>query len=225
MDINNVLYIMKGAAEMGDVLLITANGSIDYPQNSVQHKSASSSLHYCEAVLAMHILAKGCSFVLKMSTMYEHQSMSLIYLVCCSFIAVWVCKPATSNEVDSEVYVVCLKYRGRDFMEPYLKVLREHYGPKLTRRAMFPQESFPQDFVHQFYKCTTKFHNTHTTVMERNMSYYETGIPHVEDLMIQKLKLMVATHFMEVYEFRRLSAPENLLCTGFELHEDAECWD
>jgi cap2 methyltransferase len=224
-DINKMLHIMKGAAQMGDVLLITANGSIDYPHNSVQHELASSSLHYCEAVLAMHILAKGGSFVLKMSTMYEHQSMSLMYLLCCSFSAVSVCKPATSNEVDSEVYVVCLKYRGRDFMEPWLKVLREHYGPKLTRRAMFPQESFPQEFVRQFYNCTTMFHNSQTTVMGRNMLYYKTGIPRDEDVIIQELKLKVAIHFMDVHEFRRLSVKEKLLSSGLELLEDTECWD
>jgi cap2 methyltransferase len=212
MGINNVLHIMKGAEEMGDVLLVTANGSIDCLKNSVGHESASSSLHYCEAVLAMHILAKGGTLLLKMSTMHEHQSMSLTYLLCCSFsAAVWVCKPASSNEGDSEVYVLILKYRGRDFMEPWLEVLREHYGPKLTRRAMFPSESFHQDFVHQFYKCTTMFHNTQTTAMETNMRYYDRGITRDEDVMIQKLKCIVATHFMEVHEIRKLSESENLL--------------
>jgi cap2 methyltransferase len=225
MDINNMSYIMKEAAEMGDVLLVTANGSIDCPENSVGHESASSALHYCEAVLAMHMLAKGGSLLLKMSTMYEHQSMCLMYLLCCSFNAVWVCKPAASNEGDSEVYVVCLKYRGRDFMEPWLKVLREHYGPKLTRRAMFDQESFPQDFVRQFYKCTTMFHNTQTTAMETNMLYYERGFTRDENVIIQNLKYMVATHFMEVHEIRRLSESEKLLWMNYGENEDAECWD
>jgi cap2 methyltransferase len=224
-DINNVLYILKGAVEMVDVLLVTANGSIDCPENSAEHESASSALHYCEAVLAMHILAKGGSLILKMSTMYEHQSMCLMYLLCYSFNAVRVCKPATSNEGDSEVYVVCLKYRGIDFMEPWLEVLREHYGPKVTRRAMFPPESFPQDFVYQFYKCTTMFHNTQTTVMKRNIWYYETNITRDEDVMIKKLKCMAATHFMEVHEIRSLSESEKLLCTSYEENEDAECWE
>jgi cap2 methyltransferase len=225
MDINTMSYIMKGAAEMGDVLLVTANGSIDCPETSVEHESASSSLHYCEVVLAMHILAKGGSLLLKMSTMYEHQSMCLMYLLCCSFNAVWVCKPATSNEGDSEVYVVCLEYRGRDFMKPWLEVLREHYGPDLSHRAMFPRESFHQDFIKQFYECTTMFHNTQTMLIERNMQLYEIGTTPSEDVTIRDLRYMIATHFMEKHEIRKLSESEKVLCKSKAEKDDAECWD
>jgi cap2 methyltransferase len=69
MDINNMLHIVKGAAEMGDVLLVTANGSIDCLEDSGEQESASSSLHYCGVVSAMHILAKGGSLLFKMFTM------------------------------------------------------------------------------------------------------------------------------------------------------------
>jgi cap2 methyltransferase len=225
MDINNMSYIMKGAAEIGDVHLATSNGSIDCPETSVEYESASSSLHYCEAVLAMHILAKGGSLLLKMSTMHEHQSICLMYLLCCSFDAVWVCKPATSNEGDSEVYVVCLEYRGRDFMEPWLEVLREHYGPKLSDRAMFPRESFCQDFIEQFYEYTTIFHNTQTTVIRTNMQFYKIGTTRGEDVMIRNLRSMIATHFMEVHEIRMLSESEKVLCQTKVENDDAECWD
>jgi cap2 methyltransferase len=205
---------------MGDVLLVTANGSIGCPETSVEHESSSSSLHYCEVVLAMHILAKGDSFVLKMFTMHEHQSMCLMYLLCCSVNAAWVCKPATSNEGDSEVYVVCLEYRGRDFMEPWLEVLREHYGPKLSHRAMFPRESFCQ-----FYEYTTIFHNTQTTVIRTNMQFYEIGTTRGEDVMIRNLRYMIATHFMEVHEIRKLSESEKVLCKSKAENDYAECWD
>jgi hypothetical protein len=39
-----------------------------------------------------------------------------------------VFKPATSKEGNSEVYVVCLEYKGRAVMEPWLEVLRTHFG-------------------------------------------------------------------------------------------------
>jgi hypothetical protein len=146
LDINNMLRIVKGAAEMGDVLVVTANGSIDCPEDFGEQESASSSLHYCEVVSAMHILAKGGSLLLKMFTIYEHETMCLMYLLCFSFTSVRVFKPATSIERDSEEYVVCLDYRGRYFMEPWLEVLREHYGPKLPHRAMFPRERIPRTF-------------------------------------------------------------------------------
>jgi cap2 methyltransferase len=212
MDINNMLHIVKGAAEMGDVLLVTANGSIDCPEDSGEQESASSYLHYCEVVSAMHILAKGGSLLLKLSTIYEHQSICLMYLLCCSFTSVRVCKPASSNEGDSEVYVVCLDYRGRDFMEPWLQVLRKHYGPKLPLRAMFPRESIPQDFLDQLHECTTKFHSIQTKAIETNMRLYRRGTTPDDDLKIKKLRNMIANHFMEIYEMKKFSESEKVIC-------------
>jgi cap2 methyltransferase len=58
-----------------------------------------------------------------------------MFLLCCSFTTVQVFKPATSKEGNSEVYVVCLEYRGRDFLEPWLEVLRKHFGKKLYFHA------------------------------------------------------------------------------------------
>jgi hypothetical protein len=71
-----------------------------------------------------------------MFTMYEQETVCLMFLLCCSFTNVWVCKPATSKEGNSEVYVVCLEYKGRDFMEPWLEVLREHYGERTVNMPM-----------------------------------------------------------------------------------------
>jgi hypothetical protein len=73
--------------------------------------------------------------LLKMFTMYEQETVCLMFLLCCSFTSVRVFKPATSKEGNSEVYVVCLEYRGRDFMEPWLEVLRKHFGKKMCSHA------------------------------------------------------------------------------------------
>lgn len=78
----------------------------------------------------------GGSFLLKMFTMYEQETVCLMFLLCSSFTCVRVCKPATSKEGNSEVYVVCLEYKGRDFMEPWLEVLREHYGERTVHMPM-----------------------------------------------------------------------------------------
>lgn len=40
-------------------------------------------------------------------------------------------KPATSKEGNSEVYVVCLEYRGKGVMDPWLGVLRKHFGEQI----------------------------------------------------------------------------------------------
>ncbi|PNF27384.1 hypothetical protein B7P43_G17491 [Cryptotermes secundus] len=153
----------------------------------------------------------GGSFLLKMFTMYEQDTMCLMFLLCSSFRSVQVCKPATSKEGNSEVYVVCLEYKGRDFMEPWLEVLREHYGPSIPDKAMFPQESIPQDFLDQLYECATMFKNLQTDVIETNIRAYQRGRTHTEDFKIKKLKYLIANHFMEKYEVKKLPESEEVV--------------
>jgi hypothetical protein len=49
-----MLYRVKEAAEMGDVFLATADGSIVCQEDPVEQESTLSS-HYCEVVSALHI--------------------------------------------------------------------------------------------------------------------------------------------------------------------------
>jgi cap2 methyltransferase len=195
---------------MGDVLLVTADGSIDCQEDPGQQESASSSLHYCEVVSAMHILALGGSLLLKLFSLYEDQSICLMYLLSCSFTCVRVCKPTTSNEADSEVYVVCLEYKGRDIMKPWLQVLTEHYGSRPSHRAKFHWEITPQDLLNQLYECTTLFHNFQAAVIERSGQLYERDITPSDNLKMKKPKNMIAYQFTMVYEMNKLSGTEEV---------------
>lgn len=65
------------------------------------------------------------NFVIKMFTFFECDTVCLLYLLAASFTDVNVIKPATSKEGNSEVYVVCTKFRGRDSIEPHLSVLQQ----------------------------------------------------------------------------------------------------
>ncbi|XP_069682603.1 cap-specific mRNA (nucleoside-2'-O-)-methyltransferase 2 isoform X3 [Periplaneta americana] len=159
MDLKNMQHLVQEAEKMGNILLVTADGSIDCQEDPGEQESIVSSLHYCEAVSALHILSKGGSFLLKMFTMYEEETVCLMYLLCCAFTSVRVFKPATSKEGNSEVYVVCLEYKGKEYFEPWLIVIRQHFGPELPNRAMFPHESIPRDFMDQLYECASMFKN------------------------------------------------------------------
>lgn len=56
-------------------------------------------LHYREVHLALSILQNGGSFVLKLFTMFESDTICLMYLLCCVFQHVNLFKPASSKEV------------------------------------------------------------------------------------------------------------------------------
>jgi hypothetical protein len=89
-------------------------------------------MQYVVEHIQIMLYVSGGSFLLKIFTIYEQETVCLMFLLCSSFTCVRVCKPATSKEGNSEVYVVCLEYKGRDFMEPWLKLLREHYGERIV---------------------------------------------------------------------------------------------
>ena len=60
---------------------VTADGSIDCANMPAEQESLVSHLHYCELVCALAVLAPGGSLVLKMFTMLEDSSVSLMYLI------------------------------------------------------------------------------------------------------------------------------------------------
>ena len=127
-------------SSMGTIHLITADGSFDCQGNPGEQEALVSCLHYCEAVTALMTLGNGGSFVLKMFTLFEHCSINLMYLLNCSFDQVHVFKPATSKAGNSEVYVVCLYYKGRETIYPLLSKMVLNFGSEMTKKALSGSE-------------------------------------------------------------------------------------
>ena len=74
------------------VQLVTADGSVDCQDVPAEQESHVAPLHYCETVAALTLLGQGGSFVIKMFTLFEHQTICLLYLLCCAFEqASWKC--------------------------------------------------------------------------------------------------------------------------------------
>lgn len=65
----------------------------------------------------------GGHFVIKMFTLFECESVCLLYLLHCVFESINVMKPATSKEGNSEVYVVCREFKDEASFEPFIRRL------------------------------------------------------------------------------------------------------
>ncbi|EFX70215.1 hypothetical protein DAPPUDRAFT_217428 [Daphnia pulex] len=87
------------------VNLVTADGSVDCADNPGEQENYLAPLHWCETISALLILSNGGSFILKMFTLFEHTSVSLLYLLMISFEELHVFKPCTSKEGNSELQV------------------------------------------------------------------------------------------------------------------------
>ena len=85
-----------------------------------------STLLESEAVAALSILAPGGTVVIKVFTMFESETVCLMYLLNIAFKQLEVFKPATSKEGNSEVYVICKDFQKTVWMEKFLESTKEN---------------------------------------------------------------------------------------------------
>jgi hypothetical protein len=71
-------------------------------------------LKLAETVCALGCLRLGGAFLLKLFTCFELFTASLLRLLAGLFAQVVLCKPATSKAGNSEVYAVCLDFKGAE---------------------------------------------------------------------------------------------------------------
>ncbi|CAF99553.1 unnamed protein product, partial [Tetraodon nigroviridis] len=85
-----------------------------------------------------------------------------------------VFKPATSKAGNSEVYVVCLSYNGKEAVRPLLSKLIRNYGPRLAdREALFPSSVIPETFQKQHEEVCLHFHTLQVETITENLQLFE----------------------------------------------------
>lgn len=189
---------------MGTIHLITADGSFDCQGNPGEQEALVSCLHYCEAVTALMTLGNGGSFVLKMFTLFEHCSINLMYLLNCSFDQVHVFKPATSKAGNSEVYVVCLYYKGRETIYPLLSKMVLNFGSEMTKKALFPHHMIPESFLRKHEECCMFFHKYQLETISENIRLFEC-MGKGERAKLNSLRDYAVQHFMQKFQLKPLS--------------------
>ncbi|XP_071950422.1 cap-specific mRNA (nucleoside-2'-O-)-methyltransferase 2-like [Antedon mediterranea] len=158
-------------AEMDEIHLVTADGSINCQNDPGEQETFVSQLHYSEMITALYILSEGGSFVIKMFTMFESCTANLMFLLNCSFKEVHVFKPSTSKAGNSEVYVICLNYKGRSWLDQYFPVLLQAFSSASPDRPLFP--SLPPSFIQKLIDCCKFFKDHQVEAITNNINLYE----------------------------------------------------
>ena len=107
-------------------------------------------IHYNLSIL-------GGNFVIKIFTIYECETICLLYLLCCVFENMSIHKPVVSKEGNSEVYVICLGYVGKEKCDSILDSA-DYYGQ--FPKVLFKREDLPDSFIRQIIECSRFFTNT-----------------------------------------------------------------
>tara|TARA_Y100000816_G_C26074816_1_gene565671 strand:+ start:530 stop:1711 length:1182 start_codon:yes stop_codon:yes gene_type:complete len=118
---HNLKYIFENHKNKYN--FVTADGGFDYSVDFNKQEENSVNLIFCETLYALILQKEGGSFVLKVFDIFHKTTLEIIYLLCYFYNQVYVFKPHTSREANSERYIVCKDFRKKTNYENIIKQL------------------------------------------------------------------------------------------------------
>lgn len=208
MDVHNIRSLMAYCKTIGDVDLVTCDGSIDCfdkPENQEEHVSR---LHTAEFITSLAILADNGSMLLKIFTFFELSTVSMLYVLNCCFKSVHIFKPATSKEGNSEVYVIALKYRKSTLTDAHINRLVKNF--MIDGRVMLPMDQIPSEFLGQVTNAARFFMNQQVAVIENNIRTFRKYDKREYD-RIKVMKQQMVEEYMRLYRMQPIYESMKLL--------------
>lgn len=132
-------------------------------------------VHVGHTIASLVTLSKGGIAILKTFTFFESASVSLLYLLSCSFEKVLITKPMTSTPANSETYIVCIGFLNNisktqiDILYNYLDYCRAH--PRKAP-ALFPKSSIPKKFIEKLTEINKELMERQIKYIDRNIDLY-----------------------------------------------------
>lgn len=111
-NIHNLMYCYEKYGNSMD--LITGDGGFDFSVDFNNQEIASSKLLFCQIAFAIAMQKKGGCFIIKFFDTFTKLSSEMIYLLTIIYENVYVIKPCSSRQANSEKYIVCKKFRLHD---------------------------------------------------------------------------------------------------------------
>lgn len=161
--------------------LITADGGFDVKYFNAQ-EICSSKLILCEIYLALSTQKKYGTFVIKIFDMFTHNSM-IYYLILCSFYEyVKIIKPVTSRNSNSERYLLCSSFMGRNdiFLQKLKNIISKF---KVTNKGnnlfeytiIFPNYSFGNNIILKEY-FTNRIRTLNNIIIQNQIKTIDESI-------------------------------------------------
>ena len=112
-DFNNIISMIKKIGRNA-CELVTGDGGFDYSSDYSNQEKNSLKLIRCEIFLALNIQKIGGNFICKIFDTFHIETIKILYILNLAYEKVYLYKPRTSRNSNSEKYIVCLNYKGYD---------------------------------------------------------------------------------------------------------------
>ncbi|XP_069822487.1 cap-specific mRNA (nucleoside-2'-O-)-methyltransferase 2 isoform X1 [Dendropsophus ebraccatus] len=193
--------LQKFISNMSSLHLVTADGSFDCQGNPGEQETLVYPLHFCEVVTCLAMLSPGGSFVLKMFTLFQHSSVNLMYLLNCCFETVHLIKPGTSKSGNSEVYVVCLGYIGREAIQGHIEKMIAHLGTEVGVKSLFSHHSIPASFLQCHWECCSYFYDHQTHTILENLKLF-SHMDEEDKLHLNMLRESAVSYYLQRFQIK-----------------------
>tara|TARA_Y100000389_G_C17471366_1_gene531525 strand:- start:1260 stop:2432 length:1173 start_codon:yes stop_codon:yes gene_type:complete len=105
---HNLDYIKSNFKNKMD--FITADGGFDYSVDFNKQEENSINLIFCEVIYALTLQKQGGSFILKVFDIFHSNTIEILYILSYFYDRVYIYKPLTSREANSEKYLICINF-------------------------------------------------------------------------------------------------------------------
>ncbi|CAF1482607.1 unnamed protein product, partial [Adineta ricciae] len=192
-NINGLWNKINNESNAMGVHLVTGDGSVDTSGDPNEQESIVSELHYTEAICALGVLAKGGSVVLKMFSLFECDTVCLLYILALHFKELNIFKPASSRAPNGETYAIAIGFRGinNEVLQSLLSFVSSTFP---SGKALIPRQSIPQSFIDELIKFAEYFTMKQIQALERNLDLEKIWNRNV-DQAVYRLNMDVAKEF------------------------------
>lgn len=153
---------------------VTADGSVNCVDSPESQELIVTPLLYAEATIALLKLKSAGNFVLKVFTVFECQTVCLLYLLYCTFRNISLYKPVASKGGNSEIYVICTGFTPQSNMTDLLLYLHQN-REALTCLSLFSLSRLDSHFLKQIEFAAQYFANHQIEAITHNLMLFQKG--------------------------------------------------
>ncbi|KAG5678577.1 hypothetical protein PVAND_008239 [Polypedilum vanderplanki] len=205
---DNIKSLIANCNKIGNVMLVTCDGSIDCLDKPENQEEVVSKLHAAEFITSLALLADDGSLLIKLFTFFESTTVALLYVLNCCFKHVHIFKPVTSKEGNSEVYVIGLNFKKDSISSEYINYLIKNFMKE--KKSMLPLNSIPKSFLKQIVDAAKYFKDLQVSVIKKNLDTFMKFDKHRYDKLKLTKKLMLQ-EYLRRYNMRPIEKSQKLM--------------